>query len=59
MEKKTNPYATPSGTPKEGKDAEFFQWEREQYLNHLDTLPKEEKKKILEADRALANRMNS
>ncbi len=56
---KDNPYANPDGTPKDGKDAEFFAWARKKELDRRKTLPEEEVKKIEESEQALAKRMDS
>lgn len=57
--KQENPYGNSDGTPKDGKEAEFFKWAREKHLKELDKLPPGEKKKQLEAEKSLADRMNS
>ncbi len=59
MKKEINPFAAKDGAPIEGKEPEFFKWEIKKAKKELSLLPKEEQKKIIASQKALAKRMNS
>ena len=54
-----NPYANPNGTPRDGKELQFFAWERKRRLAEIKKLPPEVQKRIRESERRFAARMNS
>lgn len=54
-----NPYGNKDGTPKDGKEAEFFEYARQKELERRKSLTEEEVKLIEESENALARRMNS
>ena len=59
MKEEKNPFAAKDGSPLAGKEAECFKWAKQKHKKELSLLPKEEQKKILAAEKALAKRMNS
>jgi hypothetical protein len=54
-----NPFADKNGSPKQGKESEFFDWAENNWNSHLETLSKEEKKKHIDAAISLSEKMNA
>jgi len=54
-----NPFANEDGSPIDGEEPDFFEWEKQRAIKELDKLPPEEKEKAIESERALNERMNS
>lgn len=59
MSEKKNPYSNANGSPIDGKEPEFFAWERNRDKKRLNVLPAAEKEKELKAQRDLNDRMQS
>lgn len=59
MARINNPYADKDGAPVDGKEAQFFAWEKEQAKKELEKLPADKQKEIKESEAALNDRMNS
>jgi hypothetical protein len=57
MTDKKNPYANADGSPIDGKEPEFFDWESKKDKDRLEALPNQEKEKELKAQRDLNDRM--
>lgn len=57
--KENNPYANPDGSPIDGKEEEFFDWEKQKDKERLDLMPKEERDAAIASQRALNDRMQS
>ena len=53
-----NPFANKDGSPKYGKEIEFFEWAEKNWNSHLDTLTLEEKEKHIAAAISLSKKMN-
>lgn len=47
------------GSPKDGKEAEFFESEKAKAKRKLEQLPEDVRQNVLESERALNKRMNS
>lgn len=56
---KHNPYANPDGSPIDGKEDLFFEWEIENDKKRLDKLPENIKAEELASQEALQKRMES
>jgi|GEM_PF-5698462 len=54
-----NPHEGEKGRPIDGKEEEFFQWERDQELKRRESLSKDQQEKLKQADDHLAKKMNS
>lgn len=54
-----NPFATKEGSPKFGKEMEFFEWAEKNWNIHLETLSSEERAKHIEAAVSLSEKMNA
>lgn len=54
-----NPFEGKNGSPKPGKEKEFFEWARKEYLEYHNTLNEQEKERADKAEKALMDRMNS
>jgi hypothetical protein len=54
-----NPYAAKDGSPLDGKEPEFFAWERDHKLKETKKLSKEDQAKVKDSEEALAKRMDS
>jgi hypothetical protein len=54
-----NPYANPDGSSIDGKEPEFFEWEKQKDKQRLDKLPEAEKQADIDSQRALNDRMQS
>lgn len=59
MSDKKNPYANPDGSPIDGKEPEFFEWEKNKDKDRLDKLPDDQKQAEIDAQRDLNKRMQS
>ena len=59
IKENTNPYANPDGSPKDGQEAEFFEWAKKKDQERLNQLPEDERNKEIEAQRSLNDRMQS
>jgi hypothetical protein len=54
-----NPFGNPDGTPKEGKEAEFFQFARDHSTENRNEIPPSDQELIMDAEKALGERMDS
>ncbi len=54
-----NPFAKKKGTQKNGKEAQFFKWAKDQQKKKLSQLPKQERERRIESEKQFAKRMNS
>lgn len=59
MNNDKNPYANPDGSPIDGKEPEFFEWEKNKDKERLNKLSPEEKKAEISAQQDLNKRMQS
>jgi hypothetical protein len=59
MSTNKNPYANPDGSPIDGKEPEFFEWEKNKDKERLDKLPEGEKAAEIEAQQDMNKRMQS
>ncbi len=59
MEKNKNPFANTDGSPIDGKEPEFFEWEKENSKSELKKLPEEIQAEIIDSERELNKRMDS
>ncbi len=57
--KAQNPYANPNGSPKPGKEPEFFEWSRNEELKRISTLSKSNQNSTNNSQKELALRMKS
>jgi hypothetical protein len=55
----TNPYADKDGAPMDGKETQFFEWEKERKAKETSKLSKEDQDKVKASEEALAKRMDS
>lgn len=58
-EEKKNPFANPDGSPIDGKEPEFYEWEIVKDKERLSNLTEQEKKEDIESQKALQKRMES
>ena len=57
--KAKNPHATPDGVPKPGELIQWLEWREEQFTNELAEMSPEERKKAIEADKHIRDKMQS
>ena len=58
-DRKQNPFGNPDGSPKEGKEKEFYDFARAQTTNNRNEIPPSDEEIIVEAEKALGERMDS
>lgn len=58
-DKVKNPFANEDGSPIDGQEKDFFDWEIEHSRQELEKLPEEKQIEILESEHALNKRMDS
>ncbi|MEP7256916.1 MAG: hypothetical protein ABI687_00970 [Flavitalea sp.] len=58
-DKKRNPFANPDGSPKEGKENDFYDFARAQTPENRNEIPLSDEEIIVEAEKALGERMDS
>lgn len=54
-----NPFASADGAPVEGKEKEFFEWERQRDIKRLRKLTKQQNSADIKAQKELNKRMQS
>jgi len=59
MKAEINPFAHPDGSPKEGKEPEFFAWAKNWAERRLKNMSPEERDKAIKSQKALQRRMES
>lgn len=59
MKAEINPFANPDGSPKKGKEPEFFAWVKNWAERRLKNMSPEERDKAIKSQEALQRRMES
>jgi hypothetical protein len=56
---KFNPFGHPDGTPKSGKEAEFFQYAKDNSTDNRNEIPPSDAEIIVDVEKALGEQMDS
>ncbi len=56
---KYNPFGNPDGTPKAGKEAEFFQYAKDHSTENRNEIPPSDAELIVDMEKALGEQMDS